>query len=269
MSRKMKISEFAKIFGISRRMLIHYDKIGLFSPLSVSQDNLYRYYGIEQAYELGYFMILKEAGVPLNELKYYSSHKSIENYIDLISRHYSSLCSKIEQLQIAQKKIQQDIQEFNFYQSLANKQDPFYFDITEDIPIHLIHKTDSDDLLDVFAAIYKENQSFSFRVGEIKKLQDISQKNYGKISSFFFEDFSPSAPRNCSIKKGRYIAIYHTGPHRNTPESYKKLYDYIIQNKVKTINIFYESSVIGPHCSNNEDEYVIKIFIQLSPNENR
>ena len=49
----LKISEFSKIAEISRKGLIFYDNIGVFSP-EYTAPNGYRYYSHEQIYLIGH-----------------------------------------------------------------------------------------------------------------------------------------------------------------------------------------------------------------------
>ncbi len=43
----MTVSEFAKFHNINTRTLHYYDKIGLFSPIYIGENN-YRYYSLQQ-----------------------------------------------------------------------------------------------------------------------------------------------------------------------------------------------------------------------------
>ena len=51
--------EFAKILGVKKHTLFHYDEIGLFSP-AVKEDNGYRYYFVWQMDALSLIHILFE-----------------------------------------------------------------------------------------------------------------------------------------------------------------------------------------------------------------
>ena len=48
MKNEYRITEVAKFFNISRQTLIYYDKIGLFKPHKVQDENSYRYYSSQQ-----------------------------------------------------------------------------------------------------------------------------------------------------------------------------------------------------------------------------
>lgn len=66
--------EFSKILGVSKDTLFYYDKIGIFSP-QLKLDNKYRYYSIFQIEPFYVIYVLKELGMPLNEIKDYMSEK--------------------------------------------------------------------------------------------------------------------------------------------------------------------------------------------------
>lgn len=63
----IKISEMAKMCGISRQTLILYDKNGLLKPAYVSETG-YRYYSVDQLPYLRLICLLKSLGVTLAEL---------------------------------------------------------------------------------------------------------------------------------------------------------------------------------------------------------
>jgi len=62
------ISDFAKLMGISRQTLIYYDRIDLFKPIKVL-DNQYRLYSRNQINVISLITMLSEMGVPLKEIK--------------------------------------------------------------------------------------------------------------------------------------------------------------------------------------------------------
>lgn len=66
MKKKHLIGEFSKITGISKRMLRHYDKINLFSPIEINEENGYRYYCENQIPEIHKIQFLKKFGFTLS-----------------------------------------------------------------------------------------------------------------------------------------------------------------------------------------------------------
>ncbi len=63
-----RISAFARLAGVSARMLRAWDELGLFRPVWVDRSNGYRYYSPAQLPELRRILALRDVGVPLAEL---------------------------------------------------------------------------------------------------------------------------------------------------------------------------------------------------------
>lgn len=64
-----RIGEFARLAGVSARVLRNYDAIGLFSPAWVDPDNGYRFYLASQLPDLRQILALKDLGVPLARIQ--------------------------------------------------------------------------------------------------------------------------------------------------------------------------------------------------------
>lgn len=93
----LTISEFSKISEVSRKALIFYDNAGLFSP-EYTGENGYRYYSHEQIYMISVINILKELGMPLNEIKTYMQTPSPSQAVWLLENQEHILSQKIEHL---------------------------------------------------------------------------------------------------------------------------------------------------------------------------
>jgi DNA-binding transcriptional MerR regulator len=63
------ICEFARLAGVSARMLRHYDAIGLFAPAVVDESNSYRFYSVTQLGDLIRIVGLREMGFSLAQTK--------------------------------------------------------------------------------------------------------------------------------------------------------------------------------------------------------
>lgn len=65
----MNIGEFARLGGVSIRMLRHYDDLGLLRPERVDQSNGYRQYGAKQLERLRRLLALRDLGFTLAEIR--------------------------------------------------------------------------------------------------------------------------------------------------------------------------------------------------------
>lgn len=66
---KYSVKETSRILGISEQSLRYYDRIGLLAPYYRDPDNLYRYYTINQFYQLEMFKYAKWLGLPVPEYR--------------------------------------------------------------------------------------------------------------------------------------------------------------------------------------------------------
>ena len=60
--------EFARILGVGKHTLFHYDEIGLFSP-AIKEENGYRYYFVWQMDTFEVIRALQKLGMSLGEIK--------------------------------------------------------------------------------------------------------------------------------------------------------------------------------------------------------
>ncbi len=63
-----QIGEFSKLSRVSRRLLHHYEELGLFKPANVDPQTGYRYYSASQIPELNKILALKDLGFSLNQI---------------------------------------------------------------------------------------------------------------------------------------------------------------------------------------------------------
>lgn len=68
MRKMLSTGAFAKLCKISKDTLFYYDRIGLLKPRSTNQNG-FRYYGVDQYFELNVINLLKETGSSLSSIR--------------------------------------------------------------------------------------------------------------------------------------------------------------------------------------------------------
>lgn len=96
---KITISEMAKLHGISRQTLIHYDKIGLFKPEVILKKNGYRYYRRNQIPILREICFLRNLRVSLNDIKSHLKGRTPEKAALFFAERCQQLEREIQSLQ--------------------------------------------------------------------------------------------------------------------------------------------------------------------------
>lgn len=97
MKKYLTISEMAKSAGISRRTLIYYDQIDLFKPAKVG-ENGYRYYGIDQYFELDVILLLKNLDVSLDEIHVFLKNRNVDYVLDGFMQQKQKIDEQINKL---------------------------------------------------------------------------------------------------------------------------------------------------------------------------
>lgn len=80
--RYISTGEFAKLVGVTKHTLFHYDEIGLFSP-EVKLKNGYRYYSFPQLEVFDTIYTLRKLGMPLEKIRTYTDHQNPDLLLNL------------------------------------------------------------------------------------------------------------------------------------------------------------------------------------------
>lgn len=119
MDKFISTGDFAKLAGITKRTLFHYDKIGLFSPRTITENGT-RKYSKDQVTPIQLIKILQNAGISLNELKQklktsnYSYKRIYKAYLPQIQKYRGSLDGALKNLNESYSGPSQTIKKFEY-----------------------------------------------------------------------------------------------------------------------------------------------------------
>ena len=120
-SRYFTPAELAKLFGISKQLLLYYDKNDIFSPEFVD-ENGYRFYVLSQYFTLQIIISLRKLNVSLKEIKAYLKSKDINLLKEIYRNKQQEYKKQIEELLYLEKTMQQKISFLNDIQNLPLNQ---------------------------------------------------------------------------------------------------------------------------------------------------
>lgn len=89
--------EFAKLCGVKKQTLFHYDQIGILKP-EITGANGYRYYSYTQFETYNTIAMLKGLDIPLSYIKDFLSNRTPLNFLRLLKKHHKLVDEKIEEL---------------------------------------------------------------------------------------------------------------------------------------------------------------------------
>ena len=233
MNKKYKVNEVAKIFGISRQTLVYYDKIDLFKPKYINDENNYRYYTQDQFFPLRFIIILKEVGLSLDEIKKYTKTTTPEESILYLENRERDIEAKITLLEESKIAIKRKIEKLK---SISEKEEELV-EIVETIPKR-VYKMVLDEEYNfinfdkVFYEVEEKKKKHGIDGDEyIEELakEGIETLDYMRLKTlgFIIPDNSEYIEGEEIILGGKHVTLLHKGLLDDISKTYKKLTAYI------------------------------------------
>lgn len=262
----LTISEFARISEISRKALIFYDKIGVFSPKHTA-PNGYRYYTHEQIYVISVVNILKELGMPLSQIKEYTNHISPERAASLLREQTAHLQDKIGELTAIQDmlstklaKLEQGISiDTGSVQIRRFEEEPIF--ISD--PFHADRTCIPDDIwLDFYVKCKKRHVSFGYPEGYLVTEDNLTRQQTGQVSNIiaYVKDRRYA---NNALPAGDYVTVCGKGGLEDAAAIYSRLFDFIKETHCPATGPSYEERLIDEVGSADRSGQIIRIRIRV------
>ncbi len=110
--------ELAQLTGISKQLLIYYDKNKIFSP-AFTAENGYRYYSLNQYFILEILITLRKMGLSLQEIRDYINNRGIEDLTRLYTHKIREYSDTIADLQRKSLSLKNRVEHLNSLKELA------------------------------------------------------------------------------------------------------------------------------------------------------
>jgi DNA-binding transcriptional MerR regulator len=96
---RLSVGQLAAAAGLTAKALRHYDRVGLFRPDAVDDQNGYRWYRAERLPEARLLAALRSVGVPLDEVARCLGHDRSALADDVLARHRQRLEARLARIQ--------------------------------------------------------------------------------------------------------------------------------------------------------------------------
>jgi len=268
LSNLFTTGEFARLCGIKRDTLIHYDEIGLLKPEKVG-SNGYRYYGINQMMVFDIISAFKEVGTPLEKIRKFLANKDTNSFLEMIKSKQQEIETEIKKLEKTQRFLSETI------------------DITENAMSAELGKISieecGEESLIVFEAAPPEEAEIQFMLNLRKHIMKFRQKDYGSEfpmggitlldsvrqnnfrESYYYSRISgkPDDEQLFIKPSGTYAVMYYRGIYDNLPEVYADILRRIGEMGYKICGNIYEEDQLYFLSEQDMNNYVIKIAMQV------
>lgn len=264
--------EFAKICGVRKQTLFHYDEIDIFKPAIIG-ENGYRYYSYTQIETFSVLATLRQLHVPLKEIKAHMDHRSPKALIRLLEEKRAEVDQQIARLNWSKKFIDTKI-------ALTKEglQATPGMIVCEDLPDEYLlitgyHGSDGErEIAEAVSEHLNLRQRLHipscYAIGGIIPRDSVTGEGY-KYAAFYsvVEAADLQAidqSRTAFDKGGRYLCLYDDHGYSRVHENCQKLLAYAAENRLTLAGDFYEDVILDDLSVDGYYHYLIKLAIKLA-----
>lgn len=260
--------EFAKICGIPKHILFHYDQIKLFQP-EIVKENGYRYYSFRQFDTFSIISALKRLGMPLKEIKKYMDERDPLKLITLLEQKSNEVAKEITKLKNTKHEIDslKDLTEnalsveYNIIKPAYHKSMKALCSTPMD---NSTNNSYSNFLTELIAFRNKSNASMIDFLGASLTIDSIREKRFDSFSYLYTKTNNSDKKNNTLVRKeGWYLQVYYKGSYPNIREMYTKIIQYAKEHQITLGKNAYEEYLIFEIGTKKRDDYVTLILVEI------
>lgn len=121
----LSIGEVSKLKGVSVKALRYYERIGVFVPAHVDAHSGYRYYSLNQMFDLDVILTCADLGVPLKELLDYRTVDGSLDLVRLMETGRSIALDTIKRAKATLRQIDSGLEEIRAQEQLRHHPGPY------------------------------------------------------------------------------------------------------------------------------------------------
>lgn len=261
--------EFARICGVSKHTLLHYDEIDLLKPVFRDKENNYRYYSIDSFEKFFTIKSLQSTGLTLENIRDYISQRNPDKFVQLLDQQVHAIEKQIGELRLVKSVLEEKI-EFTSQDIRLNSvrlenlpETPAIITFQEK-ELSFPSKAFTREIMRHILSCKKLGLDGVFSTGTCYRKEKILSNKYYLSNAFFTRlprEFSHMATN--TIPAGSYATIYNRGSVSPGDETYQHLKDYIYRNNLSFAGDFLEDSVLDESSVEGYENYIFKISVAV------
>ena len=263
--------EFARLCGVRKDTLFHYDEVGILKP-EIVRENGYRYYSINQFFLFDIIAALKKAGVSLGEIREYISHRSPEGLLKLLEEKSAYLAREQQKLAQVQRLIantrertKKGIAALCGQARVEHCPEEYLIVVHIDSKEQGATKNHMPKIRDHFQFCDAHMVGDELPFGAIIEQKNLEKGWYKESWYFSRVDRQYEGERFFLKPAGQYAIIEHRGSYESMDDSYEKLKAYLAEQGLRICGHAYEHELLSYFAVPDPSGYVIQICIQVEP----
>ena len=260
----------------TKNTLFHYDQIGLLKP-SITKNNGYRYYSVDQIYTYDIINLLKNCECSLKEIKDTLDNTDIDTFFKFIDDRKTTLLQQRERIDKAIQLLDQSNSitrnalqgEVNVPYITKRDEDTYIIATACNASQSLNNQEIATTLNHHFTMCDSLSTVDRFPLGHIilEQTYNCGELHHAYIYSGIrtpLKDDNEFYSRQQVISKGTYLNIKHKGTYETIGNAYQELLLYIYSHHLSIASDIYEENLISHFATSSEDEHIIHIFVKVS-----
>ncbi len=247
------IQAVAKAIGISRNLIIYYEKNGVFSPSEIDEETGYRYYTTTDINRLMGIVSLSNLGLELKDIKKYLGEGDVKTLIERLSEERRSIDNAIKIMELRENVAQKPF---------VSQVGGFYYQGREETSTSaheavIIIKRDFEDFI---------SKGFSPSLTEFPKIKidNPFRLTLKSITEKFTVIFPTRNKDGDWMDHTDVLAMYHFGPYEKMSVTFKEIFNYARRKRIKLDNSiileFIESSGVNKY---DASKIICRIMIPI------
>lgn len=262
--------EFARILGVKKHTLFHYDQIGLLSP-ALKGENGYRYYFVWQMDVFEVIKALQKLGMPLEEIKEYMENRSPERFMAMMDNKEAQIDEEIERLKNMKRFIRNEKQ--NIREALTTSLDTpslvkrrADFLLVSDVSAQDERKVAVD--IAEHVRMQEKYHGAMGAVGSICLGEDLEQGIYDRYVKVYTRlEKKASSSKVMMRPGGDYVEMCHKGYNWNMEIPYRLISDFARNRGLSTGRMWYEDLMVDELTVTDYEDYIVKVMVPVEGTE--
>lgn len=259
------IKDFAKYSRSTRDTLLHYDRIGLLSPVSRGENN-YRYYSSAQLAVMNVIRTCQQLGMTLDEIKEIIGRRTPDMIHEVFLQQIDRIDKRIEEWNRARKLL------FTLQASIHSVSDidegvisiqflPPEAIILGDLNDYSRGRTYFDAMLSFYQSISEKypDQDLNYHVWGTISEERVNRRDWVGADRFYFHNPEGHDRRPA----GLYAVGYMRCGYSDGSPLYQRMLEYIEKHNFKVCGPAFEEYPLNEVCEVKEQNYLLRLLMTV------
>ena len=261
----MTTGEFARLCGVTKHTLFHYDEIGIFHP-QIVDENGYRYYHISQYDTFCVIAELRDLGMSLEEIRTYLEHRSPQALLELFSEQEKEIDRQIRRLKLIRSNLHDTREKIGTLLQSDREATIVHEKAAVLMLSDRMKSADDYEMTMMIGRLFHKAMDTPCRQisGMIHRTGDFRAGRYNDVTWFYLCPLVRLRGENVLLRpEGEYLSLYHQGGYDTLEQAYRKLMQEAERQGVELGEYVFEETIICDWAVKSSEEYVTRVFARI------